>query len=103
MPAGIKPEAAAAHHAWNASLNALDPDKKFICPIPSCGRGFKRIFNLKAHMNSHAPEGGKRFPCTVEGCLKGFSRKHDMERHRTAAHPGARALLPPLAAERASC
>jgi hypothetical protein len=42
VPAGIKPEAAAAHYAWNASLNAMDPDKKFICPIPSCGRGFKR-------------------------------------------------------------
>lgn len=122
VPAGIKPEAAAAHYAWNASLNAMDPDKKFICPIPSCGRGFKRcvaslaerrperhrllncqgfcdrlllrIFNLKAHMNSHAPEGGKRFPCTVEGCPKGFSRKHDMERHRTAAHPGTPLTVP---------
>lgn len=44
--AGIKPEAAAAHYAWNASLNALDPEKKFVCPMPSCGRGAPPLLAL---------------------------------------------------------
>ncbi|GAA5994957.1 hypothetical protein JCM5350_007202 [Sporobolomyces pararoseus] len=58
------------------------PEKKFICPHPSCGRAFARHFNLNSHIKSH--QGIREFKCPE--CSKLFSRKHDCTRHCIAIH-----------------
>ncbi|GAA5901485.1 uncharacterized protein JCM6883_000226 [Sporobolomyces salmoneus] len=58
------------------------PEKKFVCPHPSCGRAFARHFNLNSHIKSH--QGIREFKCPE--CNKLFSRKHDCTRHCIAIH-----------------
>ncbi|GAA5926478.1 hypothetical protein JCM1841_001732 [Sporobolomyces salmonicolor] len=58
------------------------PEKKFICPHPSCGRAFARHFNLNSHIKSH--QGIREYKCPE--CSKLFSRKHDCTRHCIAIH-----------------
>ncbi|GAA5900836.1 C2H2-type zinc finger protein [Sporobolomyces salmoneus] len=58
------------------------PEKKFVCPHPSCGRAFARQSNLNAHIKTH--QGIKEFKCPE--CNKLFSRKHDCTRHCIAIH-----------------
>lgn len=79
-------QAAAAHFAWNQSVNLRDPKKRHVCAV--CARGFARAFNLKSHMATHDQNRPKPFTCPHEGCGRGFSRSHDLERHRVGIHQG---------------
>lgn len=84
--------AAAAHFAYNQSLNSLNPAKRHVCPV--CARGFARAFNLKSHLATHDQNRPKPFACPHEGCGRGFSRSHDLERHRVGIHLGEFSYLP---------
>ncbi|EPS40178.1 hypothetical protein H072_5991 [Dactylellina haptotyla CBS 200.50] len=57
----------------------------FTCQVPNCGKHFKRIWNYKAHQQTHNPERAKPFQCGFS-CGKSFVRKTDRERHETCVH-----------------
>ncbi|KAI8826943.1 uncharacterized protein EV422DRAFT_490651 [Fimicolochytrium jonesii] len=61
-----------------------DVDKKCspACFKCTCGKLFKKLYNLKNHYQSHFnPTPEKPFVCEV--CQRGFMRKHDLKRHAT--------------------
>ncbi|KAA8643111.1 hypothetical protein EYZ11_004997 [Aspergillus tanneri] len=69
------------------------PQKSHSCPIPSCGRLFKRLEHLKRHVRTHTQE--RPYPCPY--CNKAFSRSDNLAQHRRiheAQHDGQ----PPLQA-----
>ena len=63
-----------------------DKEKKFCCS--TCGRAFKRPFNLKSHEATHlsGEQREKPFPCPH--CDKRFARSHDLARHVATRHGG---------------
>ncbi|KAF3915239.1 hypothetical protein ABW20_dc0109540 [Dactylellina cionopaga] len=58
----------------------------YTCDIPNCGKHFKRIWNYKAHQETHNPERPKPYQCSFPSCGKSFVRKTDRERHETCVH-----------------
>ncbi|TGZ77800.1 STE-domain-containing protein [Ascodesmis nigricans] len=54
------------------------PQKSHSCPIPSCGRLFKRLEHLKRHVRTHTQE--RPYVCTL--CGKAFSRSDNLAQHR---------------------
>ena len=50
------------------------PQKSHSCPIPSCGRLFKRLEHLKRHVRTHTQE--RPYICPL--CGKGFSRSDNL-------------------------
>ncbi|KAK6345955.1 hypothetical protein TWF730_010293 [Orbilia blumenaviensis] len=58
----------------------------YTCPVPNCGKHFKRIWNFKAHQETHNPERPKPFHCSYPTCNKSFVRKTDKDRHETCVH-----------------
>ncbi|CEL09966.1 Putative Sexual development transcription factor SteA [Aspergillus calidoustus] len=54
------------------------PQKSHSCPIPSCGRLFKRLEHLKRHVRTHTQE--RPYPCPY--CNKAFSRSDNLAQHR---------------------
>lgn len=54
------------------------PQKSHSCPIPSCGRLFKRLEHLKRHVRTHTQE--RPYPCPH--CNKAFSRSDNLAQHR---------------------
>ncbi|KAL6228863.1 transcription factor steA [Aspergillus navahoensis] len=54
------------------------PQKSHSCPIPSCGRLFKRLEHLKRHVRTHTQE--RPYPCPF--CNKAFSRSDNLAQHR---------------------
>ncbi|KAI1925378.1 hypothetical protein LOZ04_001977 [Ophidiomyces ophidiicola] len=62
------------------------PQKSHSCPIPSCGRLFKRLEHLKRHVRTHTQE--RPYPCPY--CNRAFSRSDNLAQHRRThgAQPG---------------
>ncbi|KAK6331696.1 hypothetical protein TWF718_002242 [Orbilia javanica] len=58
----------------------------YTCTVQNCGKHFKRIWNFKAHQETHNPERVKPFQCSYSSCGKSFVRKTDKERHETCVH-----------------
>ncbi|KAL2752474.1 hypothetical protein ACRALDRAFT_2112460 [Sodiomyces alcalophilus JCM 7366] len=54
------------------------PQKSHTCPIPTCGRLFKRVEHLKRHVRTHTQE--KPYICPH--CNKAFSRSDNLAQHK---------------------
>ncbi|KAF2669218.1 STE-domain-containing protein [Microthyrium microscopicum] len=54
------------------------PQKSHSCPIPTCGRLFKRLEHLKRHVRTHTQE--RPYVCAL--CGKAFSRSDNLAQHR---------------------
>jgi len=54
------------------------PLKTYTCPLPTCGRLFKRLEHLKRHVRTHTME--RPYSCQV--CGKRFSRSDNLAQHR---------------------
>ncbi|KAL8710986.1 MAG: hypothetical protein Q9220_004585 [cf. Caloplaca sp. 1 TL-2023] len=54
------------------------PSKSHSCPIPTCGRLFKRLEHLKRHVRTHTQER----PYICPHCSKAFSRSDNLAQHR---------------------
>ncbi|KAH8434654.1 sexual development transcription factor SteA [Aspergillus melleus] len=67
------------------------PQKSHSCPIPSCGRLFKRLEHLKRHVRTHTQE--RPYPCPY--CNKAFSRSDNLAQHRRI-HEAQQDGQPPL-------
>ncbi|KAK3716868.1 Transcription factor mst12 [Vermiconidia calcicola] len=66
--------------ARSATLSELGPypQKSHSCPIPMCGRLFKRLEHLKRHVRTHTQE--RPYLCNL--CNKAFSRSDNLAQHR---------------------
>lgn len=66
--------------------------KPFVCPVPGCGKAYKRREHLKNHATSHGttPEERKPFVCEFEGCGASFSNAHHRNRHQKVHADGGR-------------
>ncbi|CAG8435317.1 5550_t:CDS:1 [Diversispora eburnea] len=62
-------------HRSNAAPYSL---KTYTCPLPICGRLFKRLEHLKRHVRTHTME--RPYSCQV--CGKRFSRSDNLAQHR---------------------
>lgn len=77
----MKRQAAVIRRPKSASLmneSAPYPQKSHSCPIPECGRTFKRLEHLKRHVRTHTQE--RPYVCTH--CNKAFSRSDNLAQHR---------------------
>ncbi|MCJ1285476.1 homeodomain transcription factor ste12 [Xylographa opegraphella] len=61
------------------------PQKSHSCPIPTCGRLFKRLEHLKRHVRTHTQER----PYICPHCSKAFSRSDNLAQHRRIHEPRA--------------
>jgi transcription factor STE12 len=67
----------AVRRARSATMMELGnpyPTKSHSCPIPTCGRLFKRLEHLKRHVRTHTQERPYVCPC----CSKAFSRSDNL-------------------------
>ncbi|KAJ9059828.1 hypothetical protein DSO57_1037470 [Entomophthora muscae] len=64
-------------------MPSLKP-KTIPCPYPGCTRVFSRQYNMRAHLEIHAPVRTKDHACP--DCGRPFSRRHDMYRHQRNIH-----------------
>ncbi|KAJ3265318.1 hypothetical protein HK104_006313 [Borealophlyctis nickersoniae] len=55
---------------------------KTMYPCGECGHRFTRRFNLKEHMQIHAPHRQRDYKCT--DCGRAYFRSSDLDRHRKA-------------------
>jgi len=66
--------------ARSATVSEMSPypQKSHSCPIPMCGRLFKRLEHLKRHVRTHTQE--RPYLCSL--CNKAFSRSDNLAQHR---------------------
>lgn len=66
--------------ARSATLSEMNPypQKSHACPIPMCGRQFKRLEHLKRHVRTHTQE--RPYLCNL--CNKAFSRSDNLAQHK---------------------
>lgn len=72
-----------ARSATTSELGTPYPSKSHACPIPSCGRLFKRLEHLKRHVRTHTQER----PHICEVCNRAFSRSDNLAQHRRTHEP----------------
>jgi transcription factor STE12 len=66
------------------------PQKSHSCPIPMCGRLFKRLEHLKRHVRTHTQE--RPYLCNL--CNKAFSRSDNLAQHRRTHETSADGSAP---------
>ncbi|KAI4140985.1 MAG: hypothetical protein LQ340_007754 [Diploschistes diacapsis] len=71
------------------------PQKSRSCPIPACGRLFKRLEHLKRHVRTHTQER----PYICPHCNKAFSRSDNLAQHRRIHEPRADGEVPNIEEE----
>ena len=78
--------------ARSATVSELGPypHKSHSCPIPMCGRLFKRLEHLKRHVRTHTQE--RPYICTL--CNKAFSRSDNLAQHRRTHETNPNAEAP---------
>ena len=78
--------------ARSATVSELGPypQKSHSCPIPMCGRLFKRLEHLKRHVRTHTQE--RPYLCTL--CNKAFSRSDNLAQHRRTHETNPDAIAP---------
>ncbi|KAG7131651.1 Transcription factor steA like protein [Verticillium longisporum] len=76
----------AVRRARSATVMELGPypQKSHSCPIPTCGRIFKRLEHLKRHVRTHTQER----PYICPHCSKAFSRSDNLAQHRRTHERG---------------
>ncbi|KAI1310998.1 STE like transcription factor [Xylaria venustula] len=67
-----------ARSATVSELGNPYPQKSHSCPIPTCGRLFKRLEHLKRHVRTHTQER----PYICPHCNKAFSRSDNLAQHK---------------------
>ncbi|PIA92306.1 Transcription factor steA [Cercospora beticola] len=78
--------------ARSATLSEMTPycQKSHSCPIPMCGRLFKRLEHLKRHVRTHTQE--RPYLCPL--CNKAFSRSDNLAQHRRTHETSADGSAP---------
>ena len=78
--------------ARSATISELGPypQKSHSCPIPMCGRLFKRLEHLKRHVRTHTQE--RPYVCQL--CNKAFSRSDNLAQHRRTHETNPDAIAP---------
>ncbi|KAI5365436.1 Putative transcription factor Ste12, Zinc finger C2H2-type, Zinc finger C2H2 superfamily [Septoria linicola] len=78
--------------ARSATISELGPypHKSHSCPIPMCGRLFKRLEHLKRHVRTHTQE--RPYLCPL--CNKAFSRSDNLAQHRRTHETSADGSAP---------
>ena len=78
--------------ARSATISELGPyaHKSHSCPIPMCGRLFKRLEHLKRHVRTHTQE--RPYLCHL--CNKAFSRSDNLAQHRRTHETSADGSAP---------
>ncbi|KAK1003902.1 hypothetical protein LTR54_007666 [Friedmanniomyces endolithicus] len=66
------------------------PQKSHSCPIPMCGRLFKRLEHLKRHVRTHTQE--RPYLCNL--CNKAFSRSDNLAQHKRTHETSADGSAP---------
>ncbi|KAK4570031.1 hypothetical protein LTR86_003001 [Recurvomyces mirabilis] len=66
------------------------PQKSHSCPIPMCGRLFKRLEHLKRHVRTHTQE--RPYICNL--CNKAFSRSDNLAQHKRTHETSADGTAP---------
>lgn len=74
------PNTGVMRRARSATVMELGPypQKSHSCPIPTCGRLFKRLEHLKRHVRTHTQE--RPYICPY--CSKAFSRSDNLAQHK---------------------
>ncbi|CAG8609536.1 1871_t:CDS:1 [Paraglomus brasilianum] len=73
------------------SNTAPYPVKTYTCPLPTCGRLFKRLEHLKRHVRTHTME--RPYSCSI--CGKRFSRSDNLAQHKKTHERGMANSPPP--------
>ncbi|KAF1850982.1 STE-domain-containing protein [Cucurbitaria berberidis CBS 394.84] len=81
--AGAAPVFRRARSATMMEIGSPYPQKSHSCPIPTCGRLFKRLEHLKRHVRTHTQE--RPYVCPL--CNKAFSRSDNLAQHRRTHEP----------------
>lgn len=56
------------------------------CQCTVCGKLFQRVYNLKAHMETHDPDRDLPHACRYPACERKFVRRTDLVRHEQSVH-----------------
>ncbi|KAI9729980.1 MAG: homeodomain transcription factor ste12 [Cirrosporium novae-zelandiae] len=96
--AAVRPERPGpVRRARSATMMELGPypHKSHSCPIPTCGRLFKRLEHLKRHVRTHTNER----PYICPHCNKTFSRSDNLAQHRRIHEQQQNGEFPPYNSE----
>ncbi|KAK3070371.1 Transcription factor mst12 [Teratosphaeriaceae sp. CCFEE 6253] len=82
----------AFRRARSATISEMAPypQKSHSCPIPMCGRLFKRLEHLKRHVRTHTQE--RPYICSL--CNKAFSRSDNLAQHKRTHETSADGSAP---------